>query len=594
VRNELVFFTLLIGTGAGVVLAADSEPPSQQSRITDLINQLGSKNYRERDAATKELDAIGAPAMEALRNAAKNPDMEIADRAAALVIKIEQRAENARLIAPTYVELTLKDSPVEYAVAELSRKSGYTIVIVGDKSKLARRKVTLETGKVPFWKALEMLCEKAELDESDLAPALPTSTAVPTTTQRTPIQKVAPPVPVKPIEVQPAPQKAPQGFSVDQPIADEAPKKEPVPAQPAVAPPAVPAIPLNPPFPAPAQPRQGGAVRVISAGQIGAGAAIALVDGKPNTSPAHVEGAVRIRAFDSADVRAKFAPVPAGEIGVFLEVRAEPKIQVMQVLGVKVDKAIDNNDQRLKQSMVASDANQPVNGAQPPLPVPGQRIVGRPANIGSIDRQTVVARLKQGEKPAKSIAELRGVVSLKVRTAAEELAAVENILKAKGQSTKGKFDATLKIVDVKTAANGDIEIEVELQHSQEILPVRDANFGLQFNGGLQINGNIQIQIAPALPNGGPAPPPVPLVVQGGVISGAYNGLGLELIDAKGTPIKLVQMRQTRVQVQANERTSVATMMFHPEKDQEAAKLAFKGTWLAVVDVPFVLKDVPVK
>jgi hypothetical protein len=579
VRNDLTLLTLLIGIGAGIVVAAPAEPPSQATRIAELINQLGSRNYRERDVATKELDAIGAPAMEALRNAAKDPDMEIADRAAALVLKFEQRAENARLIAPTFVELTLKDSPVEYAVAELSRKSGYTISIVGDKSKLAGRKVTLETGKVPFWKALEMLCEKAELDESDLAPQ-PVSSAVPTI-QRAPIQKAAPPVPAKPIEAPPAPLKAPQGFSVDQPVADEAPKKEPVPAPPAAGPAP---IPLNPAQPAPAQPLQGAAVRVLKVRRPVDGAAIELVDGKPNAAPTHVEGAVRIRAVDSADLRSRYAPVE-GEFSVLLEVRAEPKIQLIQILGVKVDKAIDNNDQRLEQSMVASGANQPGNGARLPL----RTVNGLQANPGSIHRQIVAAQLKQGPKAAKSIVELRGVVSLKVRTGAEELAAVENILQAKGQSSKSKFDVTLKIRDVKTATNGDIEIEVELQHPQEIQPVGNA-----FNGALQLNGNVQIQIAPAPANGAPPPPPVPVLLQGGAVSGINNGLGLELIDGKGASVKFVRLQQTQVQVGPNGRTTVATLTYHPEKDQEATKLAFKGTRLTDVDVPFVLKDVPAK
>ncbi len=581
-RNTILFLTLLVGMG-GAVSAAPAEPTSQQSRIVDLINQLGSKNYRERDAATKELDAIGAPAMDALRAASKNLDMEIADRAAALVVKIEQRAENARLIAPTYVELTLQDSPVEYAVAELSKKSGYTIAIVGDKSKLSGRKVTLETGRVPFWKALEMLCEKAELDESDLAPSLPASSAVPTATQRAPIQKVAPPVQVKPNNVQP-PAQPPQGFSVDPPAADETPKKEAAPAQPAVAPPA------NPAPPAPVQARMM-QLTTAAIGQPSGRAAIALADGKPKTVPTHIEGAVRIRAIDNADLRAKFGPAPADEIGLFLEMRAEPKIQIIQVLGVKVDKAIDNHNQRLEQSMVATAPNQPVNGAQ--LPLPAQPIAGRKLNAGTTNRQTVVARVKQGPKATNSIAELRGVVSLKIRTAAEELAAVDAIMKAKGKSAKGKFDSDLKILDVKSAANGDIEIEVELQYSQDIQPERNGNPGLQMNGGLQINGNIQIQVAPAPPNGGPAPPPVPVVIQGGAISGIYNGLGLELLDAKGVPMNLVTMRQTRVQVQSNGRTTVATLTFRPEKDQQAGKLTFKGTRLVNVDVPFALKDVPV-
>jgi hypothetical protein len=519
VRNEILLLTLLIGSSGGAALAVAADPAGQQSRIDDLIAQLGSKNYRLREAATKNLDAIGEAALEPLRKAVNNPDMEIADRAASLVTSIEQRAENARLIAPTYVDLTLKDSPVEYAVAELAKKSGYPIAVAGDKSKLAGRKVTLETGKVPFWKAFEMLCEKAEIDF----------------------------------------------------------------AQPVVA--------VNP---AQTVIGQGKVIRTISVGQT-SDSGISLVDGKPKSAPMHVEGAVRIRAVDNADLRARFGAVPEGEIPLFLAMQAEPKIQVVQVIGVRIDQAIDNNDQRLTQSMVVSGPQWPADELD--IMERQRQLKAQALGRAGADRQTGTARMKRGEKASESIKELHGVVSLKIRTGAEELAAVENIMKAKGQSAKGKFDATLKIIELKTLADGDVEIGIELQHPQEIQPVRNGNPGLQLNGNLQINGNVQIQIAPAPPNGGL--PPVPVVLQG---AANYNNFGLELIDAKGAPIKLAKLLLTRCQIQVVQafqgdvavRTTVATMAFHPERDQEAAKLVFRGTRLTSVDVPFVLNDVPVK
>jgi len=150
---------------AGSAMAAPATPAG--NRIATLVIQLGNDNFRQRDLATRELDAIGEPALDALHVAAKSSDMEVAERARLLVTRIEARLENARLIAPSFVELKFKQTPVEQAIAELAKNSGCTIVLDGDKSKLAERRVTLETGKITFWHALQLLCDKAGLSESN-------------------------------------------------------------------------------------------------------------------------------------------------------------------------------------------------------------------------------------------------------------------------------------------------------------------------------------------------------------------------------------------------------------------------------------------
>ena len=70
--------------------------------------------------------------------------------------------------------------------------------------------------------------------------------------------------------------------------------------------------------------------------------------------------------------------------------------------------------------------------------------------------------------------------------------------------------------------------------------------------------------------------------------------GLQLLDDKGTPITMQQVQSGRTTTSQGGRTVSATLIFRPKKEQEAAKIAFKGTRLATVDVPFLLKDVPVK
>jgi hypothetical protein len=636
------FLTLIFGVGLGTVMAVPAAPAGDQAKITQLVSQLGSQNFRQREAATKELDAMGEPALDALRKATKSGDMEVANRAAALVAKIEQRAENAKLIAPTYVELNLKETPIEEAVAQLAKQSAYQIIIAGDKSKMADRRVTLETGKVPFWKALGLLCEKADLVESDgivnptlpFQPVPPNGQPVPVPFQIQPIQ-IQPiqiqiqPAPAKPIDVKPmkiekpAPpaQKPlpPEGFSVQvAPPVKEVPA--PVPAvkvQPAVqiAQPAIqiaqPAIQLQP-----AQPIRRPIIRPQPQPGYN-GQMIVLTDGKGKSLPSHVEGAIRIRAITNTNIAANYGPVPEGEIGLLLEAKAEPKMQVQQIVGVKIDKAVDNFDQQLTPSMVTSNTN---GGAETQVQILkggfrqvqiAQPAIGRPYNpgIGYVGNSIVPARLKRGEKESKSIKELRGVVSLKIRTPVEDIAAIENILKAKGESAKGKCSSVMKVLAVNKEENGDIKVEVELQFSNEIQPQVQSKPAQGWPTPTPLparpiggNFNIQVQIAPA-----PAVPPVPpqKPIGGGVggqgggmaVPGVmvHNFLGLELVDAKGRSFDLVQMVNTKNMWMGNGRTAVATMTFRPAKDAgDAAKLVFRGTRFADVDVPFLLKDVPVK
>ena len=67
---------------------------SNSAQINALVDQLGSPVHSERVAAAKSLDAIGEPALEALREAAKaNEDAEVRRRAERLVYALELRQD---------------------------------------------------------------------------------------------------------------------------------------------------------------------------------------------------------------------------------------------------------------------------------------------------------------------------------------------------------------------------------------------------------------------------------------------------------------------------------------------------------------------
>src|SRR5205807_7141528 len=68
----------------------DNAKASDEAAIAKLVNQLGSSAFRDRQAAAKALEAIGLPALPALRKAAEGADAEVARRATRLVEAIEK------------------------------------------------------------------------------------------------------------------------------------------------------------------------------------------------------------------------------------------------------------------------------------------------------------------------------------------------------------------------------------------------------------------------------------------------------------------------------------------------------------------------
>jgi hypothetical protein len=86
---------------------------SDASRIDQLIQQLGSEFYAEREAATKALDRVGVPALGALYKASESSsDAEISRRAQGLLKRIEPRAYRERALSIRNSKL----SPEEKAV----------------------------------------------------------------------------------------------------------------------------------------------------------------------------------------------------------------------------------------------------------------------------------------------------------------------------------------------------------------------------------------------------------------------------------------------------------------------------------------------
>jgi hypothetical protein len=166
-QRFLVPVLAIVLLGGTLVCGAEPAPTPDAEKIEKLIAQLGSAVFMERAAASRALEAMGAPALEALRQAASGTEPEARRRAEELVARIERRIQTQQLLKPTTVHLVCRDASVQDAIRQLATKSGYDITLSGDPAKYNGRKVSLDTGEVTFWQALDRLCANAGLCEAE-------------------------------------------------------------------------------------------------------------------------------------------------------------------------------------------------------------------------------------------------------------------------------------------------------------------------------------------------------------------------------------------------------------------------------------------
>lgn len=129
---------------------------------TNLVAQLGSPRYAERESAAKKLLDLGPEAIDALREARDAKDPEVRSRANALLDKIE----STLVIRPTAIRLDFDDQPIRDVVKTLADRAGLPIQLVDEFHPMWNGvKVTLKNDRpLPLWDALDRLRKTAELD----------------------------------------------------------------------------------------------------------------------------------------------------------------------------------------------------------------------------------------------------------------------------------------------------------------------------------------------------------------------------------------------------------------------------------------------
>jgi hypothetical protein len=169
-RQWTLAFTLCLAVGSWGQGQTPAPANPDNARIEVLVRKLGSSSFVQREQARKELEVIGTPALEPLRRANKTADAETNRRIAEMIRLFEEQLLTRQILAPKEVHLKLTGVAVQQAITELANVSGYPIQFQGDATKFADKKITLDSGKLAFWEALDRVCEQAGLmDRIDLA-----------------------------------------------------------------------------------------------------------------------------------------------------------------------------------------------------------------------------------------------------------------------------------------------------------------------------------------------------------------------------------------------------------------------------------------
>jgi hypothetical protein len=162
IMKKLFATVTILGLGFGVVAG---EPSPSAPTVSELIYQLGSEDYRDREAAAAALEKAGPSAIPALRKAMNSENPEVRLRIAPILVKLERAASSSEKLAAKKVALNYKKTPLGAAVHDLRTQTGLNITLDLEKISDPSRKVTCVTGELPVWEALDAFCTAAGLKE---------------------------------------------------------------------------------------------------------------------------------------------------------------------------------------------------------------------------------------------------------------------------------------------------------------------------------------------------------------------------------------------------------------------------------------------
>ncbi|MFO0822689.1 MAG: hypothetical protein U0792_06145 [Gemmataceae bacterium] len=109
---------------AAFVFAPAQQPAPKLTEAARLVQQLGSEDFLEREAAAKRLSELGADAIEELRAGSKSDNPERARRSLELLRKAERRVAHDKILTPTLVQLDAGNRSTRFSPISRNRSSG--------------------------------------------------------------------------------------------------------------------------------------------------------------------------------------------------------------------------------------------------------------------------------------------------------------------------------------------------------------------------------------------------------------------------------------------------------------------------------------
>src|SRR5262249_5215499 len=129
--------------------------------VEQLIEQLGSKDFKTREAAGQALEARGVEILSALRKAQDHSDPEVRRRLEAMIPTLE----TISTLSPKLVTLDLVNRPLKDAIQEVAKQTGYKIIYPEGQVNPRGEKLlyTFQMKQATFWEALDKICDASGL-----------------------------------------------------------------------------------------------------------------------------------------------------------------------------------------------------------------------------------------------------------------------------------------------------------------------------------------------------------------------------------------------------------------------------------------------
>lgn len=156
---------LVVGQAEGQPSKPDAAESNEQlaATVKRLVRQLDDETLAKRDAAEKELIALGVPALAHLPMITPRTPAEVKDRLG----RVRRALESATAVSVTKAaEISLQgEMTLSAALEALEKQSGNSIVDFREEFGQETRdpRVTLDLNKSTFWEAFDTIADQAEI-----------------------------------------------------------------------------------------------------------------------------------------------------------------------------------------------------------------------------------------------------------------------------------------------------------------------------------------------------------------------------------------------------------------------------------------------